>query len=77
MSSRDYTHPTYWKVPVKPTDNRALEALVEARRVANPGTRISAADVVRSAVHDALSAVCEPSHCYGCECERPNGGGND
>lgn len=58
---RDYSHPSYWKVPVKPADNRALEELVEVRRVANPGSRISASDVVRSAVHEALSAVSEGS----------------
>ena len=61
MSERNYAHPSYWKVPVKPADNRALEALVEVRRTENPGTRISAADVVRSSVHDALSAVSEGS----------------
>lgn len=51
---RDFTHPTYWKVPAKPADNRALTALVEARRLANPGERVSAADVIRQAVYEAL-----------------------
>ena len=53
---RDYAHPTYWKVPAKPSDNRALAALLERRRLANPGERVSAADVIRQAVHEALRA---------------------
>lgn len=54
MTDNCYTSPRAWKVPVKPADNKALESLVEAERLANPGTRISAADVVRSAVYEAL-----------------------
>jgi hypothetical protein len=54
---RDFTHPTYWKVPVKPTDNRVLAALLEHRRLTNPGERVSAADVIRQAVHGALRDV--------------------
>lgn len=53
-SERDWAHPTYWKVPVKPADNKALAALLEARRLANPGERVSAADAIRSAVYEAL-----------------------
>jgi hypothetical protein len=52
---RDYTHPTYWKVPVKPSDNRALTTLLERRRLAKPGERVSAADVIRQAVYEALN----------------------
>lgn len=53
---RDYTQPSYWKVPVKPADNKALETLSELVRSENPGRRISNADVVRGAVYEALSA---------------------
>lgn len=56
-SCRDYAHPSYWKVPVKPSDNMALESLLEARRMANPGERVSAADVIRNAVHEASRAL--------------------
>lgn len=52
MSNDDFVRPHHWKVPVKPADNRALDHLIQVEQKRNPGARVSAADVIRCAVHE-------------------------
>lgn len=47
--------PLSWKLAVKPSDNRALSALLRIVRAERQGTNVSAADVIRESVHDALA----------------------
>ena len=47
--------PLSWKLAVKPADNRALMALCKLVRAERPGESVSAAGVIRGAVHECLA----------------------